>query len=41
MITWRGESSDRLEQVRLHVTGARIKAYGRIIAAASDEHEAF
>ncbi|WP_420714176.1 putative glycolipid-binding domain-containing protein [Gordonia sp. SL306] len=41
VITWRGESSDRLEQVRLHVTGARIKAYGRIIAAASDEHEAF
>ncbi|MYR07437.1 hypothetical protein GTV32_14485 [Gordonia sp. SID5947] len=41
MVTWRGEGADRLEQVRLHVTGARIKAYGRIIAAASKEHEAF
>ncbi|WP_124711393.1 putative glycolipid-binding domain-containing protein [Gordonia insulae] len=41
MITWRGEGADRLEQVRLHVTGSRIKAYGRIIAAATNEHEAF
>lgn len=41
MVTWRGEGTDRLEQVRLHVTGERIKAYGRIIAAATDEHEAF
>lgn len=41
MVTWRGVGADRLEQVRLHVTGARIKAYGRIIAAATDDHEAF
>ncbi|MFW0797071.1 putative glycolipid-binding domain-containing protein [Gordonia sp. CPCC 205515] len=41
MITWRGEGADRLEQVRLQVNGARIKAYGRIIAAATDDHEAF
>lgn len=41
MITWRGEGADRLEQVRLQVHGARIKAYGRIIAAATDDHEAF
>ncbi|MCR5980348.1 hypothetical protein GDN83_21875 [Gordonia jinghuaiqii] len=41
MLTWRGEECDRLEQVRLVVSGARIKAYGRIIAAATDDHEAF
>lgn len=41
MLTWRGLDADRLEQVRLHVSGARIKAYGRIIAAATDDHEAF
>nr|WP_083877359.1 putative glycolipid-binding domain-containing protein [Gordonia rhizosphera] len=41
MMTWRGEGADRLEQVRVLVTGMRIKAYGRIIAAATDEHEAF
>ncbi|MCH5643437.1 putative glycolipid-binding domain-containing protein [Gordonia sp. ABSL49_1] len=41
MLTWRGEGTDRLEQVRLHVNGTRIKAYGRIIAAATDTHEAF
>ncbi|MDY6809734.1 hypothetical protein GIY30_09690 [Gordonia sp. HNM0687] len=41
MVTWRGEGADRLEQVRLLVNGARIKAYGRIIAAATNTHEAF
>lgn len=41
VLTWRGEDADRLEQVRLVVSGSRIKAYGRIIAAATDEHEAF
>ncbi|MGV9825069.1 MULTISPECIES: putative glycolipid-binding domain-containing protein [unclassified Gordonia (in: high G+C Gram-positive bacteria)] len=41
MITWRGVGADRLEQVRLHVNGARIKAYGRIIAAATAQQEAF
>ena len=41
MITWRGVGVDRLEQVRMHVSGLRIKAYGRIIAAATDESEAF
>ena len=40
-MTWRGVDTDRLEQVRLHVTGGRIKAYGRIIAAATPEQEAF
>ncbi|WP_074852119.1 putative glycolipid-binding domain-containing protein [Gordonia westfalica] len=41
VLTWRGEDTDRLEQVRLVVSGARLKAYGRIIAAATDDHEAF
>ncbi|GAC85015.1 putative glycolipid-binding domain-containing protein [Gordonia paraffinivorans] len=41
VLTWRGEDTDRLEQVRLVVSGSRIKAYGRIIAAATDEQEAF
>ncbi|RPA64885.1 hypothetical protein EF294_07305 [Gordonia oryzae] len=41
MITWRGVDTDRLEQVRLNVQGARIKAYGRIIAAATADHDAF
>ncbi|QUD82971.1 putative glycolipid-binding domain-containing protein [Gordonia polyisoprenivorans] len=41
MITWRGVDTDRLEQVRLNVQGARVKAYGRIIAAATADHDAF
>ncbi|MFZ2240548.1 MAG: putative glycolipid-binding domain-containing protein [Gordonia amarae] len=41
MVTWRGLDAIRLEQVRLYVSGARIKAYGRIIAAAHDDKEAF
>ncbi|HMS77865.1 MAG: putative glycolipid-binding domain-containing protein [Gordonia sp.] len=41
MVTWRGLDAVRLEQVRVYASGARIKAYGRIIAAANDEHEAF
>ncbi|GAB20191.1 hypothetical protein GOEFS_106_00880 [Gordonia effusa NBRC 100432] len=36
MITWRRLTNSRLEQVRLHVTGDRIKAYGRIISAEAD-----
>ena len=41
MITWQGLDAVRLEQVRLYVSGARIKAYGRIIAAAHEGREAF
>ncbi|QTI69286.1 putative glycolipid-binding domain-containing protein [Gordonia polyisoprenivorans] len=41
MITWRGVDTERLEQVRLNVQGARVKAYGRIIAAATADHDAF
>ncbi|GAA3947611.1 putative glycolipid-binding domain-containing protein [Gordonia caeni] len=41
MLTWRGSDADRLEQVRLNISGARIRAYGRIISAATPDHEAF
>ncbi len=37
LITWRRLTNTRLEQVRLHVTGERIKAYGRIISAEADQ----
>lgn len=41
MLTWRGIGAERLEQVRVTVTGKRVKAYGRIIAAATETQEAF
>ncbi len=41
MLTWRGIGEERLEQVRVAVTGKRVKAYGRIIGAATETHEAF
>ncbi|MFT3660417.1 MAG: putative glycolipid-binding domain-containing protein [Gordonia sp. (in: high G+C Gram-positive bacteria)] len=41
MLTWRGADADRLEQVRLNITGGRTRAYGRIISAATDDHEAY
>lgn len=41
VLTWRGIGEERLEQVRVTVTGKRIKAYGRIVAAATDKQEAF
>lgn len=41
MLTWRGSDADRMEQVRLNISGARIRAYGRIISAATDEYEAY
>ncbi|WP_211188711.1 putative glycolipid-binding domain-containing protein [Gordonia asplenii] len=37
MITWRRLTNSRLEQVRLHVSGIRIKAYGRIISAEPEQ----
>jgi hypothetical protein len=41
VMTWRGIGEDRLEQVRVAVTGNRVKAYGRIVAAATEDREAF
>jgi hypothetical protein len=40
-MTWRGIGEDRLEQVRVAVSGKRVKAYGRIIAAGTADREAF
>ncbi len=41
MLTWRGAHGDRLEQVRLNLSGSRVRAYGRIVAAATDSCEAY
>ncbi|WP_406813678.1 putative glycolipid-binding domain-containing protein [Mycobacterium sp. M23085] len=41
MLTWRAQDAPRMESVRVQVSGNRIKANGRIIAAATDSHPAF
>ncbi|MFC7674843.1 putative glycolipid-binding domain-containing protein [Mycolicibacterium sp. GCM10028919] len=41
VLTWRAHDCTRMESVRVQVSGNRIKAYGRIVAAASDTHPAF
>lgn len=41
MLTWRNDAGDRLEQVRLNLSGTRVRAYGRIVAAATDDCEAY
>lgn len=41
MLTWRSADGDRFEQVRLNLSGARVRAYGRIVAAATDTTEAY
>ena len=41
ILTWRSDDGNLLESVRVQVTGDRIKAYGRIIAAPSPETPAF
>ncbi|MBM7368300.1 putative glycolipid-binding domain-containing protein [Gordonia hydrophobica] len=41
MLTWRNADGDRLEQVRLNTSGARVRAYGRIVAAATADCEAY
>ncbi|OMB93255.1 hypothetical protein A5739_21395 [Mycobacterium colombiense] len=41
MLTWRAQDDPRMESVRLQVSGNRIKANGRIIAAATGSHPAF
>ncbi|BCZ22306.1 putative glycolipid-binding domain-containing protein [Mycobacterium senriense] len=41
MLTWRAQDDPRMESVRLQVSGNRIKANGRIIAAATETHPAF
>lgn len=41
ILTWRAHDVPRMESVRVHVSGNRIKANGRIVAAATASHPAF
>lgn len=41
ILTWRAHDVPRMESVRVQLTGNRIKAYGRIVAAATASHPAF
>jgi hypothetical protein len=41
ILTWRSHDSTRIESTRIQLSGNRIKAYGRIAAAATDAHPAF
>ncbi|ALG83439.1 putative glycolipid-binding domain-containing protein [Gordonia phthalatica] len=41
MLTWRDADGGRLEQVRLNLSGTRVRAYGRIVAAATADTEAY
>ena len=41
ILTWRAHSAPRMESVRVQLNGNRIKASGRIIGGACDEHPAF
>ncbi|MCV7253691.1 putative glycolipid-binding domain-containing protein [Mycolicibacterium fluoranthenivorans] len=41
VLTWRAHDLRRMESVRVQLSGNRIKAYGRIVAAATESHPAF
>jgi hypothetical protein len=41
ILTWRAHDQTRMESVRVQLTGNRIKAYGRIVSAATDTTPAF
>jgi uncharacterized protein len=41
VLTWRAHDVPRMESSRVQLTGNRIKAYGRIVAAATSSHPAF
>ncbi|WP_199254434.1 putative glycolipid-binding domain-containing protein [Mycolicibacterium mengxianglii] len=41
ILTWRGDEVARMESVRVQLSGKRIKAYGRIVSAATDATPAF
>lgn len=41
ILTWRAHDASRMESSRVQLSGNRIKAYGRIVAAASGTHPAF
>jgi uncharacterized protein len=40
-LTWRAHDVSRMESARVQLSGNRIKAYGRIVAAATSSHPAF
>jgi len=41
ILTWRSHDASRMESTRVHLSGNRIRAIGRIVAAASDQNPAF
>ncbi|MEH3142828.1 MAG: putative glycolipid-binding domain-containing protein [Mycobacterium kyogaense] len=41
VLTWRAPDATLMESVRVQLSGNRIKAYGRVVAAASSAHPAF
>lgn len=41
VLTWRAHDVPRMESVRVQLSGNRIKAYGRIVAAATESHPPF
>jgi uncharacterized protein len=41
MLTWRAHDGSQMESVRVQLSGKRIKANGRIVAAATETHPAF
>ncbi|PRC60092.1 hypothetical protein C6A85_20090, partial [Mycobacterium sp. ITM-2017-0098] len=41
VLTWRAHDEPRMESVRVQLSGKRIKAYGRVVAAAASGHPAF
>ncbi|MGB2921730.1 MAG: putative glycolipid-binding domain-containing protein [Mycobacterium sp.] len=41
ILTWRAHDVPRMESVRVQLSGNRIKAYGRMVAAATPSHPAF
>ncbi|TRW88832.1 hypothetical protein FK535_00665 [Mycolicibacterium sp. 018/SC-01/001] len=41
VLTWRAPDVARMESVRVQLSGNRIKAYGRVVAAATSAHPAF
>jgi hypothetical protein len=41
MLTWRAHDASRMESVRVQLSGNRIKANGRIVAAATETNPAF
>jgi hypothetical protein len=41
ILTWRAQDVPRMESTRVQVSGLRIKAYGRIVAAETPSHAGF